>query len=84
MSITIEKAPDRRQPGKGQHHPYQPSFGNKELTMMHPDLNKLAETMREAHVTGTPMRLPALRVRDIAQLTRLMRQLETPMPVLAH
>lgn len=52
--------------------------------MMQLDLNKLAESVRYAHATGTPMRLPAMRMRDIALLTRVMRQLDAPASVLVN
>lgn len=52
--------------------------------MMHHDLTKLAELVRNAHLQGQSIRLPAMRVRDIAKLTRLLRQLESAVPHLVH
>lgn len=52
--------------------------------MMYLDLNKLAESMRYAHATGTPIRLPAMRMHQIARLTRLMRQLDSTASILVN
>lgn len=52
--------------------------------MMHHDLTKLAADMLQAHHAGMSMRLPAMTMRDIATLTLLLRQLDTPVSNYAH
>lgn len=46
--------------------------------MTHLDLTKLAADMQHAHQVGLSMRLPAMTMRDLATLSQLLRQLDTP------
>lgn len=42
--------------------------------MKNHDLTKLAAHVREAHLAHTPMRLPALTIRDLTSLVKLLGQ----------
>lgn len=38
------------------------------------DLIRIADHVRESHINCTPMRIPAMSVRELGRLTRLLRQ----------
>lgn len=48
------------------------------------DLNKLATNVLRAHIEHRPMRLPAMSVRQLGVLARLLQQLEQPVNNLSH